>query len=257
MSNSSLLDVIIVGGGASGLATATGLARQLWTAVVFTNETFRNARASHMHNFPTWDHQPPSAFRAKAKADLWPTEDGYFQATDAEGRSWTAWKLVLAHGSEEKLPDIPGFADCWAYGMCLFYDGCEARGLSPSSGVLCVGPHSGIPPIALHLPLQARRLTDKVTLYTNGNADLAGKLEELLKQDKDAISGRIHVADRKIAKFERGTSHKSQVVIHFEDRDNVEEGFIAHQPLSQAKGPFAEQLSLKLTPTGDIATTHP
>ncbi|KAF6816603.1 thioredoxin reductase-like protein 1 [Colletotrichum musicola] len=276
MSNSSLLDVIIVGGGASGLATATGLARQLWTAVVFTNETFRNARASHMHNFPTWDHQPPSAFRAKAKADLLArydtiqfenadiktvrtTEDGYFQATDAEGRSWTARKLVLAHGSEDKLPDIPGFADCWAYGIygCLFCDGYEARGLSPSSGVLCVGPHSGIPPIALHLSRQARRLTDKVTLYTNGNADLAGKLEELLKQDKDAISGRIHVVDRKIAKFERGTGHKSQVVIHFEDGDTVEEGFIAHQPLSQAKGPFAQQLGLELTPTGDIATTPP
>lgn len=143
-----------------------------------------------------------------------------------------------------------------SYG-CLFCDGYEDRGLSPSSGVLCVGPHSGIPPIALHLSRQARRLTDKVTLYTNGNPDLAAKLEELLKEDKDAISGRIQVVDRKIAKFERGTAHKSQIVVTFVDGDSVKEGFIAHQPLSQAKGPFAQQLGLALTPTGDIATTPP
>ncbi|TPX07907.1 uncharacterized protein E0L32_010362 [Thyridium curvatum] len=275
MSSSSLIDVIIVGGGPSGLATATGLARQLWTTVVFTNETFRNARASHMHNFPTWDHQPPSTFRAKAKADLLAryktvqfentdiqtvrkTEEGFFQATDAQGRSWAARKLVLAHGSEDKLPDIPGFADCWAYGIygCLFCDGYEDRGLA-SSGVLCVGPHSGIPPIALHLSRQARRLTDKVTLYTNGNADLAATLKESLKQDKDAISGRIHVVDHKIARFERGSNHKSEVLIVFVNGETVQEGFIAHQPLSQAKGPFAEQLGLSLTSTGDIATTPP
>lgn len=135
MANSSaVLDVLVVGGGASGLAAATGLARQLYTTVVFNNDVFRNARASHMHNFPTWDHQPPSAFRAKARADLLArydtvrfenadikvvrkTEQGQFEATDVNGRSWTGRKLVLAHGSEDQLPDIPGFADCWAYGM--------------------------------------------------------------------------------------------------------------------------------------------
>jgi len=134
MSINPLFDVIIVGGGAAGLATATGLARQLYNTVVFTNDNYRNARASHMHNFPTWDHQPPSAFRAKAKEDLLAryktvqfestditkvrkTDAGHFEATDAQGRSWTARKLVLAHGSEDSFPDIPGFTDCWAYGM--------------------------------------------------------------------------------------------------------------------------------------------
>lgn len=104
---------------------------------------------------------------------------------------------------------------------------------------------------------QARRLTKEVTLYTHGNLELATKLKELLEKDKDALNGRIHVDDRKIAKFERGTAHKSQVVITFEDNDVVEEGFLAHQPLSKARGPFAEQLGLELTPTGDIQTTQP
>lgn len=140
---------------------------------------------------------------------------------------------------------------------CLFCDGYEDRQVSSSSGVLAVGPHSAIPPMALHLSRQARRLTEKVTLYTDGNADLAAQLQELLKQDKDAINGRIHVVDRKIAKLERGTGHKSEILVTFEDGETVKEGFIAHQPLSQATGPFAQQLGLTLTPTGDIQTTPP
>lgn len=129
-----LYDVLIVGAGAGGLATATGLARQLYHVVVFSHETFRNARAAHMHNFPTWDHQDPSAFRAKAKEDLLAryktvqfknteitlvrkTDGGGFEVTDAQGRSWAGRKLVLAQGSEDSFPDIPGYTDCWAYGM--------------------------------------------------------------------------------------------------------------------------------------------
>lgn len=86
---------------------------------------------------------------------------------------------------------------------------------------------------------------------------MAATLKESLKQDKDAISGRIRVVDHKIARFERGSNHKSEVLIVFVNGETVQEGFIAHQPLSQAKGPFAEQLGLSLTPTGDIATTPP
>ena len=134
MSASPLFDVLIIGGGAAGLSAATGLARQLYNTVVFSNKTFRNARASYMHNFPTWDHQPPSAFRAKAKEDILAryktvqfedaditsvrkTEDGKFEVTDVQGRSWTGRKLVLAHGAEDSFPDIPGYADCFALGM--------------------------------------------------------------------------------------------------------------------------------------------
>src|SRR4051794_30476588 len=65
-----LYDVLIIGGGPAGLAVATGLARQLHTALVFDSGVYRNARATHMHTVPGWDHANPVDFRAKAKDDL-------------------------------------------------------------------------------------------------------------------------------------------------------------------------------------------
>lgn len=104
----------------------------------------------------------------------------------------------------------------------------------------------------------ARRLTEQVTLYTNGNTELADGLTKLLEQDKDGINGRIHVVSRKIASLERGQGRPSEVVLVFADGgESVTEGFLAHQPTSKAKGPFAQQLSLELTPAGDIMVTQP
>ncbi len=130
-----LVDVLILGGGPGGLATATGLARQLYTAVVFDNKVYRNARAEHMHNVPGWDHQPPSALRDKARADILARyttvqfqdvgvsrvqkngSTGYYEAVDENGRVWAGRKLVLANGAAEVHPDIEGYAKCWGQSM--------------------------------------------------------------------------------------------------------------------------------------------
>ena len=129
-----LLDVLIIGGGPGGLSVASGLARQIYTAVVFDNGVYRNARATHMHNFAGWDHQPPADFRAKAKQDLLnnyktiqfeqatvqqvrKTDAGQFEAFDDKGRSWLGRKLVLANGASDIFPAIPGYEECWGYGM--------------------------------------------------------------------------------------------------------------------------------------------
>lgn len=131
---SPLMDVLIIGGGPAGLAVATGLARQLYTAVVFDSGVYRNALTKHMHNVPTWDHRDPAEFRAKAKSDLLArystvqfeqtkiesiirVQHGRFQATGSDGRTWTGRKLVLASGMTDVAPDIKGYASCWAQGM--------------------------------------------------------------------------------------------------------------------------------------------
>lgn len=133
-----LLDVLIIGGGPAGLAVATGLARQLYTAVIFDSGVYRNALTKHMHNVPTWDHRDPAEFRAKALADLKArydtvqlekvqieavnkTRKGHFEATDSNGRVWTGRKLVLAMGAKDIPLDIPGYEDCWARGMYDLY----------------------------------------------------------------------------------------------------------------------------------------
>lgn len=131
----SFVDVLVIGAGPAGLAVATGLARQLYTAVVFDNKVYRNERAKHMHNVPGWDHQNPSALRDKARHDILARYQtvqfqdvtvsqvqknettGHFEAVDAENRLWTGRKLVLATGAADVFPDIKGYADCWGHAM--------------------------------------------------------------------------------------------------------------------------------------------
>lgn len=132
--NALVLDVLIIGGGPSGLSVATGLARQLYTAVVFDSGVYRNALTQHMHNVPGWDHQSPASFRAAVRQDLVKrystiqledvavksirrTDEGLFEARDANDKTWLGKKVVLATGVKDIMPDILGYADCWARGM--------------------------------------------------------------------------------------------------------------------------------------------
>lgn len=129
----SLLDALIIGGGSAGLSLANYLGRQLFNAVVFDSGVYRNAPASHMHNVLGFDHQNPENLRAKARQDLERYDtirvektaiesvrkagDGMFEATDANGKTWRAKKLVLATGVKDISPGIPGYEDCWGRGM--------------------------------------------------------------------------------------------------------------------------------------------
>lgn len=68
--SSTPADVLIIGAGPSGLAVATGLARQAYTTIVFDAGDYRNARAEYMHNVPGFDHTPPEFFRNEVKNDI-------------------------------------------------------------------------------------------------------------------------------------------------------------------------------------------
>ncbi|KAI1105363.1 hypothetical protein F4804DRAFT_341243 [Jackrogersella minutella] len=265
----TLLDVLIIGGGPAGLAVATGLARQLYTAVIFDSGVYRNALTKHMHNVPTWDHRDPAEFRAKAFADLKAryntiqlekvkiesvrqTPKGRFQATDSTGRVWTGRKLVLATGARDIPLDITGYDECWARGSnyhCLFCHGYEDKGVQ-AAGVLAIGEVSN-PFGALHLARMAKRLASKVTIYTDGADDLSDQI--ILNMGNDTIE----VDRRRITRLEKGASTESEVIVHLADGTTVPQGFIVHRPKGEIQGPFAQQLSLELTEQAVIKTTAP
>ncbi|KAI8277822.1 Thioredoxin reductase [Colletotrichum sp. SAR11_57] len=242
-------DVLIIGGGPGGLAVATGLARQLYTAVVFDSGVYRNARTSHMHNVPTWDHRNPADFRSKARSDLLAryetitfeetnveslrrNSEGRFEAEDARGATWTGKKIVLASGMRDVYPEIQGYDDVWGRGVyhCLFCDGFEDRN-SASAGVLAVEDVAKAP-VALHLARMAKRLARKVTIYTNGASELKDQIVTSL--GKDPI---IELDDRRVIRLEKV--------------------FVVHKPKTQVNGPFVEQLQLELTEAGAIKTSQP
>jgi len=130
----AVYDALVIGAGPAGLSTALGLARQLYTAVVFDSQQYRNDAADRMHNVITWDHKPPAEFRASAQAGIiarYATiqfrktrveairklDDSTFEATDSEQKKTVGRKVVLATGVTDMLPDIKGFSELWGKSM--------------------------------------------------------------------------------------------------------------------------------------------
>ncbi|CZT21179.1 related to thioredoxin reductase [Ramularia collo-cygni] len=262
------VDVLIIGGGPGGLSVATGLARQLYTAVVFDSGVYSNARTNHMHNVLTWDHRSPVEFRAKARADLLAryetiqfqdvqiesirrNDSGRFEAVDSKGMTWTGRKVVLAVGAKVIYPDIPGYDDVWGRGVyaCLFCHGYEDRGVS-SAAVLAIGNTANVPP-ALHVSRMAKRLTSNVVIYTNGSSELGNQIQTALS--KDAV---FQVDHRVVTRLEKVAEDSSEVIVHLDDGSRVSHGFIVNQPKTRVNGTFVEQLGLELNEMGSIKTVN-
>ncbi|CAJ2504441.1 Uu.00g118350.m01.CDS01 [Anthostomella pinea] len=269
MEGGAMFDVLIIGGGFSGLSVAATLARQSHTALIFDSGSYRNARSNHMHIMPTWDHKDPEQFRTTARSELEmydtiqirqvevkglrKTDEGLFEATDATGEVWRGRKVVLATGVEDQYPDIQGYDECWARAIyhCLFCHGYEQRG-AESAGILAVDLIASAQK-ARQMARMASSLVRSVTIYTNANKGLA-------EQIAAALQGFEHycVDDRAISKLSLTAGSDQSVKISFKDgSEEKREAFLVHSPITRAKGPFAQQLGLELTPTGDYAVLPP
>jgi thioredoxin reductase len=137
----------------------------------------------------------------------------------------------------------------------MFCKGFEQAG-APSVGVL-VTPGPFGPGAGVKLSYQARRFSENVVIYTNGDEAIARATREGLEGDSLVAAGRVTIDERKIRRLVRGSATPSEVVVEFADGTSKAEGFIAHIPGAAPKGPFAEQLGLKLGAFGDIQVTPP
>ncbi|KAH8888272.1 FAD/NAD(P)-binding domain-containing protein [Thozetella sp. PMI_491] len=260
-------DIIVIGAGPAGLSAVSSIVRQDHKTVLFDSGKYRNELSKHVHTVPTWDHQDPAKFRAAALADLErygsvtvenaevetikQREDTTFEVT-AGGRTWTGKKVILATGVEDLFPDIPGYAECWVKGIfhCLYCHGWEEKGAS-TSGMLAQGDVNNVV-VALHFARQALRLSDHVTLYTDGNEQLSSDLQNAL----DAAPAPMAVDSRKITRLEKGPE-RAQVVLHFEDGTSKTEAFLAHKPSTILRGNLHEQLGLAISPAKTIVVNPP
>lgn len=209
-------DVIIVGGSYSGLAAAMALGRSLRDVLIIDNGEPCNRSTPHSHNFLTQDGKAPSEIAALAKqqAEAYSTVHFFkglatggvqktegFEIRTGSGETFRAKKLIFAAGIKDKMPDIPGFRECWGISVlhCPYCHGYEVR--NKKTGVLGNGDMTGF-----EFPLMISHWTKDLTVYTNGPSALTPEQATKLQ------SRGIHIVDTEIERIEQINGQIQQLV---------------------------------------------
>ncbi|WP_294824396.1 NAD(P)/FAD-dependent oxidoreductase [uncultured Flavobacterium sp.] len=246
-------DVIIIGGSYSGLSAAMALGRTLRSVLIIDSGKPCNRFTPHSHNFITHDGQVPGVISAKAKeqvlayptvtfitdtaTDAVKTDDG-FEVTTASGTSCFSKKILIATGMRDILPEIKGFAECWAKSVvhCPYCHGYEVRG--KKTGILANGD------AAYHYALLVSQLTNDLNIYTNGKAEFT--TEQLEKFNKNNIS----VNEAPIAELEHTDGYVHAIIFKEGSRQTIEA--IYSKPVNVQHTDIPEKLGCTINEYGLI-----
>jgi thioredoxin reductase len=129
-------DVLIIGGGPSGLSAALTLVRQNHTVLVFDTNESRSLSSIKLHGVQGFDHKSPSDVLSQARAELLgykdfriidteivevkkiDDDDGLqFVARDVKENIYQGRRVILATGVYDCFPNISGYAEAWGKGM--------------------------------------------------------------------------------------------------------------------------------------------
>ena len=197
-------DVVVIGGGATGLSGALALGRSRRSVLVVDAGDPRNAPASHVHNYLGREGTPPRELYAIGRAEveqygvrvlegdvasLVRDGDGFrVEIRPAEGdvRTVTARRILAATGARDELPDVPGVAEQWGRGVvhCPYCHGWEVR--DRIIGVLASSA------LAAHQVSLFRQLSDRVVLFLNDAFEPSDEQwEEFAARGVEVIQGRV------------------------------------------------------------------
>jgi gliotoxin/aspirochlorine biosynthesis thioredoxin reductase len=101
---------------------------------------------------------------------------------------------------------------------CLFCDGYEDRGAA-SAGILVGGDVSSAG-VVLHMARMAKRLSEKVKIYTNGDEAIGSEL--MISAGKEGFD----VEGRRLVQLEKNDGTGSGVMVRLEDGAQVTEQFL-------------------------------
>ena len=184
-------EVIIIGGSYSGLSAAMALGRASRNVLIIDAGEPCNRQTPHSHNFITHDGDTPAEISAKAKEQVlrYPTitfvndkatgavkQSQGFEISTESGKSYSAKKLLLATGVKDVMPDIEGFAQCWAISIihCPYCHGYEVR--NQKTGLLANGP------VAEHFVPILLQWTKELILFTNGKSTISNDMAAKFKK---------------------------------------------------------------------------
>ena len=121
-------DALIIGGSYAGLSAAQQLVRARRRVLVIDDGRPRNRFAARAHGVLANDGRPGAEITATARSQVaaYPTAafrmaeaisveriDGGFSVSFADGTRTLGRRLLLSHGVEDVLPDIPGVKERW------------------------------------------------------------------------------------------------------------------------------------------------
>ncbi len=181
-------DVVVIGGGAAGLAGAVTLTRSRRSVLVVDGGAPRNAPADGVHALLALDGVPPAELLARGRAEIVGyggevvtgevtgagAEGDGFRLTLAAGPVVRARRLLVATGAVDVLPDIEGLAEHWGRGVvhCPYCHGWEVR----DQPIGVIASH----PMFLHQALLFRQLSDDVVVFTHELDPSSEQREQLL-----------------------------------------------------------------------------
>ena len=256
-----VVDLLIIGAGPAGLNAALLFARTRGTAIVFDSQEYRNEGIKHMHTIASRDHHDPYSFRGTAREQIesrydtvWFQQskithatkkqigeekyDG-FEVRDSNDKTYLGKKLILATGSKDVLPDIPGYKENWPHHIyqCLACDGFEQRGTP-------IGILEFKHPSQANLIQMARAFDDRLTIFSNGAIADDPPVQRALKVARGVGA---KVDSRKIVRLiNNEPSHEEGVTIEFDTGDPVTVGFIVHRPATVNRSQhLIEQLGIE------------
>ncbi|MER6444552.1 NAD(P)/FAD-dependent oxidoreductase [Streptomyces venezuelae] len=193
-------DVVVVGGGAAGLAGALTLVRARRSVLVIDSGSPRNAPAAHMHGYLGQDGESPAALLARGRAEVTGyggeirpgtalaadrLPDGGFLVHCGDGRTVRALRLLIATGLVDELPAVPGLGARWGRDVlhCPYCHGWEVR--DQPVAVLADGP------LAVHQAQLWRQWSERTTLLAHTWPLTAGDRELLAALGVRVVEGEV------------------------------------------------------------------
>ncbi|RIV37391.1 FAD-dependent oxidoreductase [Micromonospora radicis] len=193
-------DVVVVGGGAAGLAGAATLARARRSVLVVDAGEPRNAPADGVHNYLGREGIPPAELLAVGRGEVTGyggrivtgrvdavagAPDGFLVTVD--GRPTVrARRLLVTTGLVDELPEVPGLTQRWGRDV-LHCPYCHGREVADRRiGVLATGP------LAVHQAQLWRQWSPHVLLLLHdGPAPDAEQAERLAARAVTVVPGPV------------------------------------------------------------------